>query len=80
METDKNGMGVQDEQTKHEGKERQQLEQEERIPLSDSDAAEQASMSEENKKHRHHHEGNKRYRMFSNHSSANDQPHTRTSF
>lgn len=36
--------------------------------------------AEENRYHKHRYEGNKRYRMFSNHSSANDMPHTNTSF
>ncbi len=33
-------------------------------------------------RHRHHedHHVNRKYRMFSNHSSAGDQPHTSTSF
>jgi len=36
---------------------------------------------DENGKHRHHSKhGHTRYKMFSNHSSWNDSPHTNTSF
>ncbi|HLA54794.1 MAG TPA: hypothetical protein VK623_01735 [Flavobacterium sp.] len=36
--------------------------------------------AEEHKRHHHSEHGNRRYKMFSNHSSANDMPHTNTSF
>jgi len=43
-------------------------------------AAELEETIDENKEERHHHQqhGNRKYKMFSNHSSADDQPLTNT--
>jgi hypothetical protein len=78
MDTNHNGMSDQDDSQSQSYEDHRNGSEETDLSVNKDESAEERRTVNKQERHHHEHHGNRKYKMFRNNSSANDQPRTST--